>query len=186
MSWPRAVTHCVLWGPIAEAARTLQNPAWAPSGSSSCVSRSLSVCSPVVTESAPPFQGGYRQLHLLLPLGLTGCLCREASGGEHGERNSHQPCDRQELQPRGYLLQVSARLPLWHLHVVKVNKNVRLSLAGVLQGKSCVCFRSCYWSNQVLLRTKQSIAVSHGLTPQMASLYNEQLPLPSPLGSPGL
>lgn len=49
---------------------------------------------------AAPSQVRRGQLHVLLQLGLAGRLRREAAGGADGERDHHQPCERQERQPR--------------------------------------------------------------------------------------
>ena len=65
-----------------------------------------------VTAVRVPVQVRRRQLHLPLQLGLTRGLCREASGGADGEWDHHQPRQRPELQPWGYLLQVSGAV-LW-------------------------------------------------------------------------
>lgn len=65
-----------------------------------------------VTVVRVPLQVRRRQLHLPLQLGLTSGLRREASGGADGEWDHHQPGQRPELQPRGYLLQVSGAV-LW-------------------------------------------------------------------------
>lgn len=65
-----------------------------------------------VTAVRVPLQVRRRQLHLPLQLGLTSGLRREASGGADGEWDHHQPGQRPELQPRGYLLQVSGAV-LW-------------------------------------------------------------------------
>ena len=70
-----------------------------------------------VTAVHVPLQVRRRQLHLPLQLGLASGLCREASGGADGERDHHQSRQRPELQPRGYLLQVSGAV-LWQRHPI--------------------------------------------------------------------